>query len=352
MTQQPKIKWDQGSAYDLFISLRIIHRPEEYGLRPSWAAGVRSRLPIHLRDLLERSQTFMGVPLHFIYHLPKPKNAATVIAELEKLAPEERLPALVFNSRSDERTVQFRDFLISLEGKQRLTAGVEDRIQAYYQDSSQLTRGFMRALFESWTNQKEFGEIYLEALKAYVDNFFEEEEPRILPAQNFAVEKYQSRAQTTDLLSLLEDVSKGVRMAWLEDLATVVLAPSFWATPFVFFTRLDNHSGIIVFGARPTSSTLVPGELVPEELLNGLKALANPTRLRILHVLQESPRSTSELAKALRLRLPTMTHHLHNLRLAGLINVTISPNAERQYAIRKDGIDTTTQKLRTFLPGG
>ncbi len=128
MTQQPKIKWDQGSAYDLFISLRIIHRPEEYGLRPSWAAGVRSRLPIHLRDLLERSQTFMGVPLHFIYHLPKPKNAATVIAELEKLAPEERLPALVFNSRSDERTVQFRDFLISLEGKQRLTAGVEDRI--------------------------------------------------------------------------------------------------------------------------------------------------------------------------------------------------------------------------------
>ena len=155
-----------------------------------------------------------------------------------------------------------------------------------------------------------------------------------------------------DLQSLLEEVSKGVRMTWLEDLDTVVLAPSFWATPFVFFTRLDNHSGIIVFGARPTSSTLVPGELVPEELINGLKALANPTRLRILHVLQESPRSTSELAKALRLRLPTMTHHLHNLRLAGLINVTISPNAERQYTIRKDGIDTTTQKLRSFLPGG
>ena len=174
MTQQQKIKWDQGSAYDLFISLRIIHHPDEYGLRPSWAAGVRSRLPIHLRDLLEQSQIFMGVPLHFIHHLPEPKNAATVITELEKLAPEERLPALVFNSRSDERTVKFRKFLVSLQGKQRLTAGIEAQITAYYQDSPQLTRGFMRALFESWTNQKEFGETYLEALKAYVDNFFEE----------------------------------------------------------------------------------------------------------------------------------------------------------------------------------
>ncbi|MBG0786260.1 MAG: hypothetical protein H0S79_14280, partial [Anaerolineaceae bacterium] len=55
MTQKTQILWDQGSAYDLFISLRILHKPDEFGLRPSWAAGVRSRLPLSLRETLEQA---------------------------------------------------------------------------------------------------------------------------------------------------------------------------------------------------------------------------------------------------------------------------------------------------------
>lgn len=34
-----KIHWDIGTAYDLFISLRILHEPERYSVRASWAAG-------------------------------------------------------------------------------------------------------------------------------------------------------------------------------------------------------------------------------------------------------------------------------------------------------------------------
>jgi len=49
MNKQPNILWENGSAYDLFVSLRVIHNPDEFGLRPSWAAGVRSRLPTQLR---------------------------------------------------------------------------------------------------------------------------------------------------------------------------------------------------------------------------------------------------------------------------------------------------------------
>ena len=49
----PHLAWDQGSAYELFVSLMVLHDPERFGLRASWAAGVRSRLPAAERKLLE-----------------------------------------------------------------------------------------------------------------------------------------------------------------------------------------------------------------------------------------------------------------------------------------------------------
>ena len=351
MNKEPKITWEKGSAYDLFVSLQIIHRPDEFGLRPSWAAGVRSRLPIPLRDVLELSQKFLPVPLSWIHTLPNPKDAAAAIAALEGLSPKDRLPALTFGVKQNKKVHNFREFLTALEGKQRLTANIEAEIKAYYSNSNRITKEFMRALFEAWSTPGEFGEIFLEALKAYVNNFYREEEARIIPAQATALKEAQALSSEKDLLTLLEELSSGVRMDWVTDVSTLVLAPSFWGAPFVFFDSMDSETGIILFGARPKGMALVPGDLVPEELLNALKALADPTRLRILRYLLEGPRSPSELAKILRLRPPTVVHHLHNLRLAGLVRVTVSPKADRRYAVRMDGVDTTTRILREFLSG-
>lgn len=351
MNTEPKIMWEKGSAYDIFVSLQIIHRPEEFGLRPSWAAGVRSRLPIPLRDVLEQSQKFLPVPLSWVHTLPEPKDAAAALAALDALPPKDRLPALTFGVKKDKKAQNFREFLVSLEEKKRLTASIEARIKAYYSNSNRITKEFMRALFEAWSTPVEFGEKFLDALKAYVNNFYREEEVRIIPAQAEALEKAQSMAAEKDLLSLLEELSSGVRMDWVKDVSTLVLTPSFWGAPFVFFDAMDSETGIILFGARPKGMALVPGDLVPEDLLNALKALADPTRLRILRYLLEGPRSPSELAKVLRLRPPTVVHHLQNLRLAGLVKVTVSPKADRRYAVRMDGVDATTLNLREFLSG-
>lgn len=351
MNQQPQISWDKGSAYDFFVSLWILHRPDEFGLRPSWAAGVRSRLPTPLRDVLEHSQTFINVPLHFIHNLPQPKDGNAALTALENLPPQERLPALVFNGRKDQQTTSYRDFLLSLEGKQRLTASIESRITERYKHSNTVTKKVIRAIFDAWSNRTTFGEQLLQALQAYQNNFFQEEELRINPAQSKALEEAQQLATEKPVLSLLEDLSAGVRMDWIVDVSSLVLAPSFWGAPFVFYNYLDEKTGIILFGARPKGMALVPGDLVPEELINALKALADPTRLRILRYLLEGPRTPSELAKILRLRPPTVIHHLHNLRLAGLVRVTVSPKAERRYAVRMDGVETTTQNLMDFLSG-
>jgi len=349
MTQGPRIIWDKGSAYDLFVSLFILHRPDEFGLRPSWAAGVRSRLPIALRDFLEQAQKFILVPLPFIYSLPEPKNATAVLDALKALPPEDRLPSLVFGPKQDEETLAYKEFLSSLDGKQRLTASVEARIKEHYARSNRLTQGRIRATFDAWSDRQAFGEKLCPALEAYVENFYQEEELRIIPAQARALEDAQVLASQMDPLSLLEELSAGVRMDWISGISKLILAPSFWGAPFVFFNTLDRDTGIILFGARPEGMALIPGELIPDELLNALKALAEPTRLRILRYLLEGPRTPSELARVLRLRLPTVIHHLDNLRLAGLVLVTVSPETERRYALRMEGVNKTIQYLQAFL---
>lgn len=351
MENQPQIFWDKGSAYDLFASLYILHRPDEYGLRPSWAAGVRSRLPIQLRDALERSQRVLYVPMVWINALPEPKDARTALDALKALPPDQRLPALVFAGKSDQHSIDFRNFLLSLDGMQRMTARIEAQILDYHQVAPNLPKEFLRWTFDAWADRAQFGQDLVDALEAYIDNFFHEEEIRVIPAQTQALEKAQALSEKSDVLSVLEELSAGVRMDWINEISTLIMAPSFWGAPFVFFDKLDQDTGIILFGARPNGTALIPGELVPDELLNALKALADPTRLRILSYLREGPSTPSELAKVLRLRPPTVIHHIHNLRLAGLVRVTVSPKAERSYAFREDGVDLTIQYLKAFLAG-
>jgi len=352
MEKSTHILWDKGSAYDLFASLFILHKPDQFGLRASWAAGVRSRMPMHLRDSLERAQRVLYVPLAWLHTLPEPKNAAAVLEALAALAPAERLPALVFADKQDQRSVEYRNFLLSLDGKQRMTARIEEQIKDYHIVMRSLSKDYLRATFEAWSEREKFGEDLLLALEAYVVNFFEEDEIRIIPAQAQALVKAQALFQEKDLLSVLEELSAGVRMDWVEEVSTLILAPSFWGAPFFFFDKLDQETGIILFGARPEGTALVPGELIPDELLNALKAMADPTRLRILYYLrEEGPSTPSQLAKILRLRPPTVIHHIQNLRLAGLVSVTVSPKAERRYALRMDGVDSTVQHLRAFLSG-
>jgi DNA-binding transcriptional ArsR family regulator len=344
MPKQPQIIWDKGTAYDLFVSIWVIHRPDEFGLRPSWAAGVRSRLPSALRDVLEQSQMFISVPMHWIYQLPEPKDADAALDTLRGLPPEDRLPALVHENED------YQKFLLLLEGKQRLTAKIESQIKAF-RGSRRATKPVIRAIFDAWSNKRDFGEKLLSALEIYVENFFIEEETRIIPAHISAVENAKALAKEQSLLSMLEQLSTGARMDWVTSLTKLILAPSYWGAPFVFFDTLKEKTGIILFGARPNGVPLVPGELVPEDLLNALKALADPTRLRILRHLLEASSTPSQLAKILRLRPPTVIHHLNNLRLAGLVQVTVSPDTERRYAVRMTGVGRTIRNLQEFLSG-
>jgi DNA-binding transcriptional ArsR family regulator len=344
-----RLRWEMGTGYDLFISLLVLHRPELHGLRASWAAGVRSRLPTEERETLETAITLMYEPLPFVHTVPMPKDTQAVLDALDQLPGSKRLEALSLHYSTPSVV---REVLLSTTSQRKWTTTEKSIISNNIRNRDRLvTPTYLNLLYETWAHRDEFGDKYLKALKAYVEAFFKEEEQRILPVLRRGLSHAQMRAGSLQLPTMLEELSAGVRLPELDKARRIYLAPSFWGAPFLFWNRLDVDTLLIVFGARPDNMALIPGEVIPDSLLLSLKALSDPTRLRILRTLVQSPQTAAQLSRQLRLRPPTVTHHLLELRLPGMVHITVSPEADRSYTTRYEGL-AATQDLRTRLIQG
>ncbi len=350
----PRLLWDWGTAYDMFVSLEVLHRPGDFGLRAKWAAGVRARIPAAEREMLEAAQPlFRMLPLHWVHHLPEPKDGATALWALRQTPPAERLAALVLAPRTP---AEMRETLHSVA-----TRGTWDEVDKETIQSAHLcSKGSAHPLSDEgavtmlqwWSRAEDFGERYPRALQSYHEVFFAEEERRIRPALQNALAQAQELAERLALPALIEELSQGLRIAQLPQVADWVLAPSFWSTPLVFMGEADVDRDIWLFGARPADASLVPGEMVPDALLRTLKALSDPTRLRILHLLGEESLTPAELSRRLRLRAQTVTHHVKVLRLAGLVQVNLGAGEGKgkdPLAARSGAVAAAFSSLQDFL---
>ena len=349
-TAEHLIRWDIGTAYDLFASLVVLHDPEKYGLRGSWAAGVRSRLPAVEREALQSCWEVLW-PMRWVYNLPAPKDAATALAVLEEATAETRLRALMAALPAEADATLFPVAARGAwdEADLRQLVGVMQEGEWRLQPPAVVRRLATHAL-DLWTDPAGSADALLSAISCYHEVFFAEEEARIRPQLDAALARAQEMAARLPQPALLEELSQGLRLANEQRARELVLAPSFWATPFVVFTHLDEDKALFVYGARPADTSLVPGELVPDALYQALKALADPTRLRILRYLSDEPMTPAALARRLRLRSPTVIHHLDALRLARLVILTLEPEGKR-YAVRPDALMTVFELLTTFVAG-
>ena len=309
--EPPRLLWDLGTAYDLFISLDVLHQPTEFGIRASWAAGMRARIPSAERELLEQAQIFghTPTPLHWLYSLPEPKDGATALWSLGQIPPAERLPTLTL--AQDYHPADVATTLRGVAARGAWDADDQATVRAFYQTRSE----------QSWKKAPS---------------------PQELAGQ-------------MPLPDLLEELSQGVRFDQPLDVTEVVLAPSYWCTPLIYYERVGPDRQLFLFGARPPDVSLVPGELVPDALLHALKALSDPTRLRILHYLSAEPLTPAELARRLRLRAPTVTHHLKALRLAGLVQLSVGSLEDKGrdcYATRSEAVAAAFAALEDYLAQG
>ena len=349
-TIKTKIRWDIGTAYDLFISLRILHEPEDYNIRASWAAGVRSRIPAEHRATLEQITRIIVSPLSFIHSLDEPKDSAQLIKRLKQIPPGRILETLSFRTRTPE---EVKEIYLNTTSRKKWT---RDEIDALVKrrglTDNKNAKLILNALYNAWSHRESFGVSLVQALEAYIETFFAEEEQRIRPVLEKELSHARMRAGSRPLPAMLEEITAGVRYGDLEHINSITLAPTFWGSPFMFYEHLQDFELIALFGARPGTMSIIPGDIVPDALLRGMKALADSTRLRILRYLAQEPQTASELSRILRLRPPTVNHHLKQLRLAGMVQVFLSTSGERKFSARYEGFDDTQDLLSQFVRGG
>lgn len=87
-----------------------------------------------------------------------------------------------------------------------------------------------------------------------------------------------------------------------------------------------------------------PEEL--DEMLRYLKGLADATRLRLLGLLATEERSVEELAALLRVKAPTVSHHLAKLRELDLVRMRAEGNTH-YYRLNEHGLGRVNTLLAT-----
>ncbi len=356
----PSIEWDYGTAYELFISLHVLLEPEYFGIRASWAAGVRSRIPATERKLLEDVYAITGVPLQWIHSLPAPKDAISALWALKQIPPARRVIELHRleepcceggTPEENEKRKLFNEAMLRVVTERAWKPeDAEFFLKIYKKKHGSIKKESIERALDWWSRPEEFGEGFLSALQSYYQSFFEEEEKRVAPILTEALAHAREISATLTLEELFVELSQGVQMGDEFRASKFVFAPAFWTTPLIFFEKLDADTQLVVFGARPADMSVVPGETLPDGLVRSLKALADPTRLKILFYLSRESLTPSELARRLHLRAPTVTHHLNELRLARLVELSIE-HEDRRYAIRRQALDSTFNSLSSFLKG-
>ncbi|MCA9934044.1 MAG: helix-turn-helix domain-containing protein [Anaerolineales bacterium] len=358
MNGNPQYIWDIGTAYDFFTSLDVLHHPDRYGLRGNWAAGVRSRLPSKKREFLSmvsKKGHIWSTPWLSRLSVPE-KDAATVLAVLADMPPAQRLLDLTNCYMKDET----KTLLSAVAERGSWSDEDKDALREIYRQIYQnegkkkkIADEDLEAQLTIWADPVAFGEQYLAALETYYKVFFQEDEARIRPALEETAVAAKQFAANLPLPDLLEELSQGLAYedTDLSKVKRLHMIPSFWTTPLSLFMPLNDSNEeewIFLFGGRPANVSLVPGEVVPELMYNTLKALADPTRLRILRYLSAEPLTPAELARRLRLRPPTVIHHLDALRLARLVQLRLGVEG-RRYAARREAVKLACEMLEAYL---
>jgi DNA-binding transcriptional ArsR family regulator len=207
----------------------------------------------------------------------------------------------------------------------------------------------VETVMNMFANPEAFGENYLQSMTAYYEGFFAEEEKRIAPKLEQSLAKTQKMAEKYDLITLLNKLLVGDWDESILELEELIIVPSYWFSPWSINSLVQPDRMLLLYGSRPKEESLVPGEIVPDDLMRKLKAMTDPTRLRILRYLMQEQLTPAELARRLRLRAPTVTHHLHSLKAAGMVQFVRRGKHEHLYFAKMESIKSTYSLLKEFL---
>lgn len=180
----------------------------------------------------------------------------------------------------------------------------------------------------------ELGRRFCSLLERYWEAAFEAEWPAIEPLLVEAVEEAGGRLATEGVLGLLAELRPHLRVeperrqAWikipheheveLSPQEPLVLSPSYFVWPHLRVNCDPPFPVSLIYPPRSVREEAAP-KLPSGELVEGLRALGDDTRLRVLALIAERPRSTQELAPLVGMSEAGLSKHLRLLARAGVL---------------------------------
>jgi DNA-binding transcriptional ArsR family regulator len=350
------LDWDVGTAYELLLSLRAIFLPKDYGIPAPWAAGVRKRLsPTGQRDLKDFFNPPFAViaymPIHMVLEMEAPRTVERFFDFMEAIPGPEFMRRVYAPTRFEAIPAELKSR--ALAGKKMTDADVEEYRRGVGRSAIGSTTpsvADVRRLFEDMADPEATKRRWLAVMREYHAVFFAEEENRLQPILERMLADAKALAGKTTVPDLIERLSNGFTLSADIELDRLVLVPSVWLHPYVVRAEITERELLVVWGAHPPGHRVVPGESVPEDALLVLRALADPTRLRLLRLIAAEPRSLQSLAQEVKLSLPTVSHHIRELRGSGLIRLEVGGRGrESKYTVRWSSAERAFGDLKEFV---
>jgi len=185
-------------------------------------------------------------------------------------------------------------------------------------------------------------------LRQWNQCYFNDLEPAILDGLAAGARALSEVARFTPAPSLVEQATGGVHVQPHPDLEIISLVPQYHFRPINLY---DRYGRLITY-MYPVDAIPAKAGDPPPALLRATRALADESRLRILHHLALGPRTFTEVVARTKLAKSTVHHHLVVLRAAGLVRVHLSPETGDRYSLRSSAVDAIRNDLDGFLAAG
>jgi len=331
------IEWDVRPAFDFLFSLST-----DTGTGEDLPAADRTWLKNALAALPKETRTYLGqehqrdILVHigsWLVTRTEIRTAAQVAAAVADAEPAELFRALAMYTHDTEPAELERALGGDLEARAAIRArlkGPKTRGLAAILDDPASAHEQLARVLEAWA-------VAFTPIEARVTSILERD-----------VDLREGDRSSLTGVELVEKVTNGIRFTPDPTVERVILGPSYFARPFNYLFAGPTWR----FAGYPVSDDAIEADPLapPAAVLRLHRALGDAMRLRILKALAEKDLYGAEIAAQLDISKPTVSHHMAQLRAAGLVTAVQAGSAV-YYSLRRERVQDALTDLTRFLVG-
>lgn len=355
--RQPPVQIVANPTYDLLLSLFVVfglRDSSDYELAPEWSEQARAACPPALFDTLsfffgdeDERQWCASRLCGLLWQSPAPHDIVGTLDWLMQIPVEDVLTLLL---ERDGLGDDWQDVALTLIRTQVLQG---EKHEAQTRSIATFAKRFPSAERDAVTRFLRFPEAertrLIDAVRQWYSLVFSKDEPRIMAAitreANVLTKRQGDGAAAEELFT---SVIQGIEFDLPAAIERLILVPSVLIMPTIFHFRVgDNVTYCFPIADTPRNASDSIA-LQRREMVRLFEALADDTRLRILHHLTERTMYLTELSEHLKLTKATTRHHMVRLRAAGLVTLHMRDHLS-YYTLRRETLDEPTHVLLHFL---